>query len=150
MREALRVSPSWSLRTRIAADVCEGLAYLHAQGVIHRDVKTPNILLDDLWNAKLCDYSFAIHSRSPALMQYTCGTDEFMAPEVALGEDYGEASDVFSLGIVLCELITLVRKDGSISRERERERERGTRTRHAVTDKKQIIYRERKRECVCV
>ena len=98
----------WPLRVRIAADIAEGLAFLHAHGLLHRDLKTSNVLLDRAWRAKLCDHSFAAAAHSPDLDAFTCGTDEFLAPEAALGEPpgYDKPCDVFSLGVVLCELAT--------------------------------------------
>lgn len=99
---------SWLLRVRIAVDIADGLAFLHAHGLLHRDLKTSNVLLDRQWRAKLCDHSFATATHSPDLAAFACGTDEFLAPEAALGEPpgYDKPCDVFSLGVVLCELIT--------------------------------------------
>lgn len=47
---------SWKLRIRIAKEMAAGLACLHSHGIIHRDIKTKNVLLDAFWTAKLCDY----------------------------------------------------------------------------------------------
>lgn len=82
LREGLQAKMEWPLKVRIAADVAEGLDVLHAAGLIHRDLKSSNILLDNRWRAKLCDHSFAIGELSPEMAAFTCGTTEFMAPEV--------------------------------------------------------------------
>lgn len=58
------------------------------------------------WTAKLCDFSFAGNVDVAANMRYTYGTTEFMSPEIILSQPYGFATDVFSMGIVLCETIT--------------------------------------------
>lgn len=114
LRQALQSSAAagqplpWPLRVRLAADIAEGLAFLHEHGLLHRDLKTTNVVLDRGFRAKLCDHSFAAAAHSPDLAAFTCGTDEFLAPEAALGEPpgYDKPCDVFSLGVVLCELLT--------------------------------------------
>jgi serine/threonine protein kinase len=78
-----------------------------------RDVKTTNILVSRDWRAKLCDFSFACHGDTASKHEYIYGTDEFMAPEIALGEDFNIAADMFSYGIVLCEMICGKEPSGS-------------------------------------
>jgi len=96
----------WPLKVRLILDVAIGLAFLHEHGIIHRDIKTTNVLVDASWRARLCDFSFAIHSSSLAKREFTYGTDEFMSPEIALALDFDTPTDIFSFGIMLCELIT--------------------------------------------
>ncbi|GMI92123.1 hypothetical protein like AT2G28250 [Hibiscus trionum] len=106
---------SWEARVSIAMDAAKGLEYLHeaaAPRILHRDVKSTNILLDKNWRAKITDLGMAKRlradgvpscSNSPARMQGTFG---YFAPEYAI---VGRASlmlDVFSFGVVLLELIT--------------------------------------------
>lgn len=95
----------WKLRTGIMGGVADALAYMHERGLIHRDVKTENILLDDHFNPKLCDFGFARDAVPGGRPMTMCGTDEFMAPEVIFGMPYDSKADVFSFGIVLTEVI---------------------------------------------
>ncbi|CAM9112939.1 unnamed protein product [Scytosiphon promiscuus] len=106
LREALKLSISWPLKVRIASDMTDGLQYLHQHGIIHRDIKTPNVLIDSSWRAKLCDYNFAIDETSSIKQDFCAGTAEFMSPEVLLSEEYGLPSDVFSLGMIFVEMLT--------------------------------------------
>ena len=106
LREVLKLHVPWALRVRMALDVAQGLAFLHDQNIIHRDVKTTNVLIDDGWRAKLCDFSFACHEDSTSKREFVYGTDEFMAPEIALAQDFTKSADIFSFGIVLCEMVT--------------------------------------------
>ena len=71
-----------------------------------RDIKTTNILIDEFYRAKLCDFSFACHEECSSKKDFVYGTDEFMSPEVALALDFDKSSDIFSFGIILCELMT--------------------------------------------
>ena len=132
LREGLRFPLNWQLRVRLALDTALGLAYLHENNIIHRyktylkivwfndihiftisisiffcrDIKTTNVLIDSEWRAKLCDFSFACHTECSAKRDFTYGTDEFMSPEIALCEDFGVSSDIFSFGILLCEVVS--------------------------------------------
>jgi len=102
------VKMSWDLRVDIALDVARAMAFLHSKGVMHRDIKSKNILVGENWKMKLCDFGFArSFSRDGGKKRYTlCGTEDWMAPELILGDDYDEKVDVFSYGIVLLEIIT--------------------------------------------
>ena len=96
----------WPLKVQIATDIARGLNFMHDTGIIHRDIKTSNILIDDNFNGKICDFSFSIFDQSTDKLQLTYGTDEFMSPEIALALDFSFKSDIFSFGIVLSEMIT--------------------------------------------
>jgi len=99
---------SWKLRATIARDIMAALSWLHSHDLIHRDIKTENILVNDNWDCVLADYGFARkfkQSEGKSAMTIL-GTDEFMAPEVIFGEEYDERADVFSFGVVLVEIIT--------------------------------------------
>ncbi|EGC29222.1 hypothetical protein DICPUDRAFT_99895 [Dictyostelium purpureum] len=99
---------TWPLRIKIAYDVACAMAYLHSRHVIHRDLKSTNLLVGDSWKIKVCDFGFArtAYAGRAKRTMTICGTTNCMAPEVILGQDYNEACDVFSYGIVLSEIIT--------------------------------------------
>ncbi|RLN45972.1 hypothetical protein BBJ28_00019496 [Nothophytophthora sp. Chile5] len=94
-----------SEKVRIALDVANALTYLHslAPVVIHRDLKSKNILLSDELDAKLTDFGVS-RERVDRTMTAGVGTSLWMAPEVLMGERYDDKADVFSFGVVLSEL----------------------------------------------
>ncbi|GBG23829.1 RasGEF domain-containing serine/threonine-protein kinase X [Hondaea fermentalgiana] len=99
----------WKLRANILRGVADALEYMHDRGLIHRDVKTENVLLDETLNPKLCDFGFA-RDAAPGTdargrVMTMCGTDEFMAPEVIFGMAYDTKADVFGFGIIIAETI---------------------------------------------
>ncbi|KAJ4726065.1 putative Kinase [Melia azedarach] len=108
-------SMNWDTRVAIAFGAARGLEYLHeaaAPRILHRDIKSTNILLDENWRAKITDLGMAKRlkadgapscSSSPARMQGTFG---YFAPEYAIVGRASLMSDVFSFGVVLLELIT--------------------------------------------
>jgi len=101
------VNLPWGIRVRMASDIASAMAYLHAKNITHRDLKSQNCLITENWRVKLCDFGFArkvTGTGQPAFMTL-CGTDDFMSPEIILGEDYDERSDIFSFGLLLCEII---------------------------------------------
>jgi hypothetical protein len=102
-----RLAPSES--ARILKDVAEALDYAHGAGVIHRDVKPQNVLLDDAGRVYLADFGIAKMVESTAHMTQTgmiTGTPQYMAPEQALGKPIDKSIDIYALGIVAYELFT--------------------------------------------
>jgi len=92
----------------IAKQVCEGLAEAHRLGVVHRDLKPQNIMIDKEGNARIMDFGIA---RSLKVKGITgagvmIGTPEYMSPEQVEGKDVDKRSDIYSLGVILYEMVT--------------------------------------------
>uniref|UniRef100_J3MCP9 non-specific serine/threonine protein kinase n=1 Tax=Oryza brachyantha TaxID=4533 RepID=J3MCP9_ORYBR len=98
-------------RIRMALDVARGMNYLHncSPVIVHRDLKSPNLLVDKNWVVKVCDFGLSRMKNSTFLSsRSTAGTAEWMAPEVLRNEPSDEKCDVFSYGVILWELFTLL------------------------------------------
>ena len=92
----------------IVASVARGLAWAHAGGVIHRDIKPGNIMLDRSGRVLITDFGIAqtLSGYPEALDDEILGTPEYMSPEQLRGLDLDERTDVYSLGVVLYQLLT--------------------------------------------
>jgi serine/threonine protein kinase len=88
--------------------ICEAVYYLHslATPLIHRDIKSRNILMDSHKGAKLSDFGESRERTFQQTMTAGVGTARWVAPEIILGEDYSELADIYSLGVLLTELDT--------------------------------------------
>jgi serine/threonine protein kinase len=92
----------------IAKQICEGLYEAHRLGVVHRDLKSNNIMIDKEGNVRIMDFGIArsLEAKritSPGLM---IGTPEYMSPEQVEGKEVDNQSDIYSLGIILYEMLT--------------------------------------------
>ncbi|GMP22419.1 hypothetical protein CsSME_00000462 [Camellia sinensis var. sinensis] len=97
-------------RLNMAYDVAKGMNYLHQlkPPIVHRDLKSPNLLVDSKYTVKVCDFGLSRTKLNTFLSSKTAaGTPEWMAPEVLRDEPSNEKSDVYSFGVILWELVTL-------------------------------------------
>ncbi|XP_045087606.1 LRR receptor-like serine/threonine-protein kinase SIK1 [Aegilops tauschii subsp. strangulata] len=106
-----KVKLDWDTRLRIAVGAAQGLAYLHHDcnpRIVHRDVKSSNILLDEHFEAHLSDFGIAkcVPAAKTHASTYVLGTIGYIDPEYARTSRLNEKSDVYSFGIVLLELLT--------------------------------------------
>ncbi|OMO79446.1 hypothetical protein CCACVL1_13675 [Corchorus capsularis] len=97
-------------RVKMALDVARGMNYLHRRNppIVHRDLKTSNLLVDKNWNVKVGDFGLSRFKNGTFLTTKSGrGTPQWMAPEVLRNEPSNEKSDVFSFGVILWELMTV-------------------------------------------
>jgi len=101
---------SFEKAVKIFLQIANALAYAHSKGVIHRDMKPSNILLDDAGNAYLSDFGLAQRENSIALFDDNeigiVGTPSYIAPEILLGKPADQRSDIYSFGVVLYHMLT--------------------------------------------
>jgi len=110
LRENIRKQTTLPARDvlNLAQQLASALAYAHTQGVIHRDIKPANVLVDPKGTAKLTDFGIAAALDEAALTSagQVIGTPEYMSPEQARGGKVDGRSDLYSLGIVMYEMLT--------------------------------------------
>lgn len=99
-----RLSEKWA---RIyLLQIAAGIEYLHNRDIIHRDLKPHNMLLsEDKKNLKIADFGFARVIGNEALTATLCGSPLYMAPEVLRGDSYGAKADLWSVGVILYEMV---------------------------------------------
>jgi serine/threonine protein kinase len=109
LAQQLRRGPLPSLRTaQIGASLADALAYVHGQGLVHRDVKPANVLIGADARVHLADFGIAriVDSAHVTRTGDVLGTPAYFAPEQVSGELVGPAADVYALGLVLLECLT--------------------------------------------
>jgi len=91
-----------------AIEIGRGLTAAHARKLVHRDVKPQNVLIDPAGRAKVTDFGIArsLEQKGMTATGRVLGTTDYVSPEQAMGEDVDERSDVYSLGVVLYEMLT--------------------------------------------
>ncbi|CAI9598965.1 unnamed protein product, partial [Staurois parvus] len=108
---------AWTVRVKLGLDVALGLAYLHSKGIFHRDLTSKNCLIksdENGYSAVVADFGLA-----EKIPDYSDGSEKlavvgspyWMAPEVLRDEPYNEKADIFSYGIILCEVIARIQAD---------------------------------------
>jgi serine/threonine protein kinase/DNA-binding NarL/FixJ family response regulator/Tfp pilus assembly protein PilF len=92
----------------IAKQVCEGLAEAHKLGVVHRDIKPQNIMIDREGSARIMDFGIARSIKAEGVTEAGAmiGTPEYMSPEQVEGKEIDPRSDIYSLGVTLYEMVT--------------------------------------------
>ena len=92
----------------IAKQICDGLDAAHSLGIVHRDLKPNNIMIDDNGNARIMDFGIArsLESKGITGAGVMIGTPEYMSPEQVEGKEVDQRSDIYSLGIIMYEMLT--------------------------------------------
>lgn len=97
----------WRLRLSFATDIARALAYLHARRCIHRDIKGENLLVTSNGRLKITDFGFAriaARNADESKRLTFCGTDSYMSPEILVGNEFDLPTDIYSLGVIFCEI----------------------------------------------
>ncbi len=112
-RATARIAPTIKGIINITIQICEGLQKAHEAGIVHRDIKPQNILIDKDGRVKILDFGLAklrveANGYSPSITKIgtTMGTTNYMSPEQAMGKEVDHRTDIWSLGVILYEMIT--------------------------------------------
>ncbi|KDD73320.1 protein tyrosine kinase [Helicosporidium sp. ATCC 50920] len=99
----------WARRLSMALDAAKGMLYLHSHSpaIVHRDLKSPNLLVDKHWRVKISDFNLSkLLDDSPVMSSLAATNPRWLAPEILTGHPAAFASDVYAFGIVLWEVLT--------------------------------------------
>ena len=110
LKRFIRRSGQLSIGTaiNIAEQICDGLIEAHSLGIVHRDLKPKNIMIDDNGNARIMDFGIARSLKTKGITGagVMIGTPEYMSPEQAEAKEVDKRTDIYSLGVILYEMIT--------------------------------------------
>jgi eukaryotic-like serine/threonine-protein kinase len=110
LKDFIRKNPHLSLMQayQIAMQICDGVEAAHRQGVVHRDLKPQNVIIDSRNQIKIIDFGLAhsAHLKGLTATGLIMGTPEYMSPEQVAGNRVDDRTDIYSLGIMLYELFT--------------------------------------------
>lgn len=100
-----RIKLTWSLVRKISLQIAEAMCHVHEAGVLHRDLKSLNVFVDNSFNIKIGDFGLARSARDN-VDDGISGTYQYMAPEIIRGEPHSEKSDVYAYAVLVCEMIS--------------------------------------------
>jgi len=99
---------------KFSIDATKGMSYLHSRKILHRDLKTHNLLVDMYWNVKVADFGLSRSIGETDATMTSCGTPSWAAPEVLRRDHYTHKADVYSFAICLWEMVTRKRPYGTL------------------------------------
>ena len=107
---------TWTRKLSMVHDAAQGLLFLHSKGAIHADLKSPNLLVDSSWTVKVTDFGLAaLPAQDTQLTQSIMTNPRWTAPEVLDGQRPSFAADIYALGIVMYEVLTLQEPFGELT-----------------------------------
>jgi len=101
-----RIEIEFDQQIRMCIDIALGVNYLHKLGIIHRDLKSHNLLVDESFTVKVGDFGLSSFKKDISGAEKPYGTTQWMAPEIFTGASPSEKTDVYSFGIILWEIVT--------------------------------------------